>query len=135
MKSAGKRSRLRLICSLKRLVGTPYSAAKSASSSTFWPRSSRMRWTTVSSGNGAAAGPDFTSDDMRRLLSARSGLRIRWGKPEKVMSASWAERKNPCQDAMAQAWVLVKCETMLRQQCNKREKNQCAKAAISKRKV
>lgn len=42
MKSAGKRARLRFTCSLKRFVVTPYSAARSASITTLWPRTTRI---------------------------------------------------------------------------------------------
>jgi hypothetical protein len=48
MKSSGKRSGLRLTCSFRRFVGTPYNSAGSASSMTFWPRTSRIRWVIIS---------------------------------------------------------------------------------------
>ena len=54
IKSAGKRSMLRLTCSLRRLVSTPYNLAKSRSRITCLPRMTWMRFSIFSQGcNGA----------------------------------------------------------------------------------
>ena len=50
MKSGGNRPRLRFTCWFKRAVLTPYSAAKSASMSTRWPRTFWIR-ATISAGS------------------------------------------------------------------------------------
>jgi hypothetical protein len=48
MKSLGNRVALRFTASLKRLVGTPYKAARSASVITRWPRTMRI-WLPINS--------------------------------------------------------------------------------------
>src|SRR5690349_19005718 len=47
MKSAGKRSMFRLTCSTKRFVSTPYRSARSSSSMTCRPRTTRMRFSII----------------------------------------------------------------------------------------
>ena len=54
-KSSGKRSILRFICSLIRLVSTPYSAAKSLSSNTCLSRMTRIIFSTPVATSGLAA--------------------------------------------------------------------------------
>src|SRR5579885_2669605 len=61
MKSAGKRAALRLTACTSSRVCTPYNAARSASSMTLWPRSSRMaRW---------ILGTPARADGIRRLCT------------------------------------------------------------------
>ena len=79
-KSRGNRRRLRFTCSLRRLVVTPESAARSASRTTRWPRIVRMRERRSSVG-GADAGEGGVRDAAGGGDDNAGGLRARRAKP------------------------------------------------------